>query len=113
MLKIYHNPRCSKSRGCLAFLETLGQPFEVVKYMENPLSENEVRHLIDQLNIAPIELVRRKESLWIEHYKHKDLSADEIITILANHPVLIERPIVLNGNKAVIARPIENVADIV
>ncbi|MBS7786761.1 arsenate reductase (glutaredoxin) [Flavobacterium sp. CYK-55] len=110
---IYHNPKCSKSRECLLQLEQLSAGFEVVKYLEKPLSVDELKDLIQKLNIKPIELVRQKEPIWIQNYKDKKMTPLAIIKALAKHPVLIERPIVVNGNKAVIARPWERVNEII
>jgi len=105
MVTIYHNPRCSKSREGLAYLEEKNIPLAVIKYLDTPLSIAEIQHLIKLLNIQPIELVRTKEAEWIADYKGKDLSDAAIIEALHLHPKLIERPIVVNGNRAVIGRP--------
>lgn len=112
MLTIYHNPRCSKSREGLQLLESLNIPFTTIKYLNEPLSKDELKELIEKLGIAPIELVRQKENIWKENYKDRELTDDEIVATLSEHPVLIERPIVVNGNKAVIARPAEKVKEI-
>lgn len=108
MIQIYHNSRCGKSRECLAFLEDSGKEFEVIKYLENVPTLDELKSIIEKLNIKPIELVRQKEKIWIEKYKGKNLSDEEIIQAMISNPILIERPIIVNGNKAVIARPLEN-----
>ena len=106
MIQIYHNPRCTKSRECLSFLEESGQKFEVVKYLEVPPTFDELKSIIKKLNIKPLELVRRKEKIWIENFKDKKISDDEVIKAMILNPILIERPIVINGEKAVIARPL-------
>ncbi len=111
MIKIVHNPRCGKSREGLLLLEEIGKPFEVIKYLDNPLSESELTELIKKLNIAPIELVRQKEKIWIENFKGKNLSDSAIIKAIASHPILMERPIVFTENKAVIGRPTERIID--
>lgn len=108
MIKIYHNSRCGKSRECLTFLEDSGKEFEVIKYLENVPTLEELKSIIEKLKIKPIELVRQKEKIWLENFKDKKLSDDEIIRAMLSNPILIERPIVINGNKAVIARPLEN-----
>jgi arsenate reductase len=113
MIKIYHNNRCSKSRCGLEVLEKSGKPFEIVKYLENVPAEKELKDIIKLLNIKPIDLVRKNESIWKELYKDKDLSDSEIIKAMVEHPKLIERPIVINGNKAVIGRPAEAILDII
>ncbi|AWH75428.1 arsenate reductase (glutaredoxin) [Dokdonia sp. Dokd-P16] len=109
MIKIYHNPRCSKSRQGLALLEESGKEFEVIKYLDNPLYETALTSLIDMLDIAPKELVRKGESIWKKNYKGKELSDTEVIAAMSQHPKLIERPIVVLGKKAVIGRPLENI----
>lgn len=113
MITIYHNPRCSKSRECLQLLEIEDKPLTITKYLDQPLTKKEIRSLISKLKIKPIELVRQKEELWKENFAGKDLTDDEIIDALRKHPILIERPIVVNGNKAVIARPAERIREII
>ncbi len=113
MIKIYHNPRCSKSREGLCTLTELDQQVEIVNYIENPLTSDELKKLITLLGIKPIELVRTKEAVWKEEFKNQDLSDDEIIEAMVRYPKLIERPIVVNGNKAVIARPSERIKEII
>ncbi len=107
MIQIYHNSRCGKSRECLAFLEDSDKEYEIVKYLENVPTFDELKSIIKKLDIKPIELVRQKEKIWIENFKAKKMSDDEIIQTMILHPILIERPIVINGDKAVIARPLE------
>ncbi|WKD86833.1 putative protein YfgD [Polaribacter huanghezhanensis] len=107
MIKIYHNNRCSKSRCGLEIVENSGKEFEVIKYLENTPSEKELKEIIVLLNIAPIDLIRKNETIWKENYKGKKLSNKEVINAMLQHPKLIERPIVVNGNKAVIGRPPE------
>lgn len=109
MIKIYHNPRCRKSREGLEVLEKSGQDFEVVKYLEEVPSKEELKTIIEYLGIAPMELVRKNEAVWKEKYKGKALSDDEIITAMAENPKLIERPIVMKDKKAVIGRPSEKI----
>ncbi len=113
MITIYHNPRCGKSRECLCFLENSNHQYKVIKYLETPLSFNELQEIIVKLAINPIQLIRTKEKIWVEKFKSKKLSNDEIIQAMVNFPILIERPIAVNENKAVIARPIEKINDII
>ena len=113
MIKIYHNPRCTKSRQGLAIVENTGKDFEVVKYLDTIPSEKELKEIIQLLNIAPIDLVRKNEKIWKENYKGKELSDKEIILSMLQNPKLIERPIVINKNKAVIGRPSENILTII
>ncbi|MFL9838540.1 arsenate reductase (glutaredoxin) [Flavobacterium sp. ST-75] len=112
MITIYHNPRCSKSREGLQFLELEGKPFTTVKYLNEPLTKDELTTIIKKLGIAPIELVRTKEKIWISNYKEKELSENEVIEAMLQHPNLIERPVVINGDKAVIARPAEKIKEV-
>ncbi|MBJ2173172.1 arsenate reductase (glutaredoxin) [Aureibaculum sp. A20] len=109
-MKIYHNNRCSKSRCGLEILNNSKQDFEVVDYIKNPLSEDEIKDLLKKLNFSPLQLVRKNEAIWKENYKGKDLSDSEIIKAMSEHPKLIERPIVVKGDKAVIGRPPENIS---
>jgi len=111
-MKIYHNPRCSKSRQGLAILEASNQPFQVIKYLETPISENELSEIVKLLGIKPIQLIRKNESVWKENYKNKNLSDSQLIKVMVANPKLIERPIIINNGKAIIGRPpqlIENI----
>lgn len=110
MIQIYHNPRCGKSRNCIAFIEETGQEFEVVKYLEETPSFQELASVIKKLDCKPINLVRVKEKIWIDSYKDKSLTNDEIIQAMVDNPILIERPIVIKGEKAIIGRIIEDIA---
>jgi len=111
-MKIYHNPRCSKSRQGLTILEESNLKFETIKYLEVPISENELEEIIKLLGILPIELVRKNEAIWKENYKGKNLTDNEIIAAMVQNPKLIERPIVINNGKAVIGRPPEMIKTI-
>ena len=113
MIKIYHNPRCRKSREGLAYLENSGRDFEVIRYLDNPLSPQEIQELLKALDIPPIDLVRKNEAIWKSDYKGKDLNDSQVIAALSAHPKLIERPIVLIGNKAVIARPADKIDELI
>ena len=112
MIKIYHNPRCRKSREGLELLEKSGEEFEVIKYLENIPSVKELKDLIQHLGIEPEALVRKNEAIWKENYKGKQLSDEEIIAAMSENPKLIERPIVVKGDKAVIGRPAENITNL-
>ena len=112
MLTIYHNKRCSKSREGVCFFENLKIPFETIHYLEKSLTYTELETIIKKLKIKPIELVRVKERDWIENFKGKNLTDLEIIEAMLHYPKLIERPIVINGEKAVIARPTELIKSI-
>lgn len=112
MIKIYHNPRCRKSREGLAILENYGKEFEIIKYLEDAPTEKELAKIINLLGIKPIELIRKNEQIWKENYKNKSLSDREIIIAMVQNPKLIERPIVIKNDKAVIGRPPETILEI-
>lgn len=113
MIKIYHNPRCSKSRQGVELLEQSGKGFEIIKYLDTVPTESELKSIINLLNISPLELVRKNEAVWKENFKGKTLTDSEIITAMVTHPKLIERPIVINGKKAVIGRPPSDIGTII
>ena len=113
MIQIFHNPRCTKSRESLVFLDELGKKYEIIKYLEVAPSVAELEQIIQKLGIQPIDLVRKKEKIWIEKYRNSHLTEVEILVILSENPILIERPIIINGNKAVIGRPKEAVSTII
>jgi arsenate reductase len=108
-MKLLHNPRCSKSREALAALEDAGHQPEIWRYLDEPLTEPQIRELLAQLGIEPFALVRTKEELWRELSSDKTLSDDDIIALMASHPKLIERPILIHKGKAAIGRPLENI----
>lgn len=112
MTKIYHNPRCSKSRQTLAIIEEKGENIEIIKYLDHPPTEEDLSGIIALLGIKPIELVRKNEAIWKENFKSKNLSDEELLCIMAQNPKLIERPIVIKNDKAIIGRPPENVTTI-
>lgn len=112
MLTIYHNPRCSKSREGLEILANSGKEYRIRPYLKEPLSEVELKQLLEKLNITPIQLVRKNEKIWKEKYKDKDLSDSELIRIMVDHPALIERPIIEAENLAVIGRPTSQIEKI-
>ena len=113
MIKIYHNSRCRKSREGLQILEDSGKDFEIVKYLDEIPTEEELSYIIKLLNIKPINLVRKNESIWKDNFKNKELTDNEIITAMVKNPKLIERPIVVNNNKAIVGRPPENIKKII
>ncbi len=111
-MKIYHNPRCSKSRETLSLLKDNQQNPEIILYLENPPSNKELTNLIKLLGIKPVELVRKGEAIFKEQYKGKELTDNQWIEAMIKYPKLIERPIVVQGNKAVIGRPPSNALDL-
>lgn len=112
-LTLYHNPRCSKSRGALELLEARGLTPTVVRYLETPLSATQIKALLGKLGISARQLLRSGE----EEYKtlnlaDASLSEQQLIDAIAAHPKLLERPILEAGDKAVIGRPPENVLEL-
>ena len=105
MIQIYHNPRCRKSREGLEILKNSNQEFTIKDYLKDPPTTAELNELIQRLDISPIQLIRKGETVWKENFKGKSLSDQQIFEAMVKHPKLIERPIVVNGNKAVIGRP--------
>lgn len=112
MIKILHNSRCSKSREALSYLENIELPFEVRNYLEEPLSKEEIQVLLKKLNLKPSQIIRTNEALWKDNYKGKEYSDTELISILSKNPKLIQRPIVIKDDHAVIGRPLENVVQL-
>ena len=112
MLTIYHNNRCGKSRSALCILEETGKPFKTVEYLKDVPSVEELKSIIKKLQLKPHDLISTKEPIYLENYKGKTLSDDAWIEAMHKYPILIERPIVINGNKAVVARPPEKVNEI-
>ena len=112
-MKIYHNPRCSKSRQTLEILIKKNVDFEIVEYLKNKLSITDLEEIIAKLEINTIELVRKNESVWKEKFKGRNLNDKEIMQAMIDNPKIMERPILVNGNKAVLGRPPENVLKII
>jgi len=111
-MKIYHNPRCSKSRQTLELIHKSGKKVEVIAYLETPPTFEELKLIITSLGLSPEQLLRKNETLYKEQFKDKSYSDDEWIQIMIENPKLIERPIVVDGKKAVLGRPPENVLTI-
>jgi len=109
---VYHNPRCSKSRCSLDFLSERKVNFTVVEYLKDLPSKAELQAIIDKLAIAPEALIRKGEEDYKLHFKGKTLSNDEWIAAMLQFPKLIERPIVVVGGKAVVARPTERILEL-
>lgn len=108
-MKIYHNPRCSKSRKGLQHIEEKGCNFEIVKYLEEGISETELSELIAKSGKKPFDFVRQHEKDYKEQYKGKLLSDNEWIKVLVENPKLLHRPIIVNGDKAVLGNPVANI----
>ena len=110
MIQIYHNSRCGKSRNCLALIEESKREFEVINYLTNPPTKDELILIIEKLRFKPIDLIRQKEKIWVDNFKDLDLTDLQIIEAMIDNPILIERPIVIVGDKAIIGRDLENVS---
>ncbi|MCB0585242.1 MAG: arsenate reductase (glutaredoxin) [Phaeodactylibacter sp.] len=111
-MKIYHNPRCRKSRETLAILEGKGVNPDIVLYLETPPGREELKNILKMLGIKASGLVRKGEKIYKENFKGKSLSEEEWVDVLVENPKLIERPIVVEGKKAVIGRPPEKVLEL-
>jgi len=114
MLKIYHNPRCSKSRQTLQIIEDKGLEVKIIEYLKTPPTKKELVAIIEKLGISPRQLLRKGEEAYKTYaLDNAEVSDSKIINCMLDEPKLIERPIVVNGNKAVLGRPPENVLDII
>ncbi len=112
MIKIYHNPRCTKSREAMNLIKENGLEPEIIEYLKEIPTPKEFKTLLAKLNMKPEQLLRKGEKLYKEKLKNLKLSDEEWIHIMLENPVLIERPIVVKGNRAVVGRPLENVIDL-
>lgn len=112
-ITIYHNPRCSKSRQTLALLEEEGVPHKVVEYLKEPPSVSELKRILKKLGLKARDIVRTGEAVYAElGLKDRDVTDDELLALMVENPILIERPIVVSGDKAAIGRPPEYVLKI-
>lgn len=110
---IWHNPRCSKSRTTLGLLEEKGIKPEIVLYLENPPSKEEIENVLNLLGLEPLALMRKGEAVFKENnLSEPSLSRDDLITAMVENPILIERPVVLANGKAALGRPLEDVLKI-
>ena len=109
MITVYHNPRCGKSREALAYLDQKKVEYQVVKYMEEPLTPNDLLELVDALDMEAEEVVRKTEPAYKEHFKSLEMTEEEWILAMIEYPKLMQRPLISNGVKAVIGRPAENI----
>lgn len=107
MIEILHNPRCSKSRAGLKYLEDKGIKPEVVKYLDEPLTPDELTEILEKLGKRPLDIIRKSEEVYKTELEDKELTDEEWVLAMLEYPNLIERPIVINGDKAVVARPAE------
>jgi arsenate reductase len=112
MIQIYHNPRCSKSREALQYLQDKQLPHEVVNYMDEPLTFEELEEVLDKLGMDPFELIRLNEQIWKDEFAEKDMDDNELIFLMVEYPQLMQRPIVVNGEMAVLARPASKIDEL-
>lgn len=111
---ILHNPRCSKSRKSLELLTNNGVDAQVILYLQDPPTSSEIKNILKKLNLSPSEILRRGETRFKElAISLEDIDDDQLITLMVENPILIERPIIFNETKAVIGRPPENTLDII
>ena len=112
-MKIYHNPRCRKSRETLELLQEKGIEPEIILYLANPPDKQELKAVLSKLGIKPEQLIRKGEPIFKEYFKGKKLTDEQWIEAMATYPKLIERPIFIKGDKAVIGRPPVNVLQLI
>ncbi len=113
MIKIYHNPRCSKSRQAIELLNSKNIKHEIILYLEEGLKINEIKNLLKLLNLNIRDIIRTSESVYKEHnLQDKSLSEEFLIQKIIENPKLLQRPIIINQNQAVIGRPTENILNI-
>ena len=110
---IYHNPRCSKSRQTLSLIREQGHTPKIIEYLKEPPSVSEILNILSLLKVEPRAILRTKEGPYKElKLSNSELTVNQLVVAIANNPILMERPIVINGNKAAIGRPPENVLPI-
>ena len=112
MIQILHNPRCAKSRAGLKYLQDKGIEPEIIKYLDSPLSHDEFKTILRKMGAKPTDVLRKNEAVYKQQFKGKEFSDDEWIDIMLANPKLIERPIVINGDKAVLGKPAENIEQV-
>jgi len=112
MIKIWHNPRCSKSREAKAILDDANVEFEIFEYLKEPFSKDDIKDIMKKLNITDVKDMLRKKEAEYKDNNIGDKTLDEVLEILVNIPKLIERPIIIKDNKAIIARPMENLINL-
>ncbi|MDG1475529.1 MAG: arsenate reductase (glutaredoxin) [Vicingaceae bacterium] len=112
-MKIYHNPRCSKSRETLQLINDAGVEVEVVEYLKDIPTVKDLEKILMKLNLKPTDILRKGEAVYKEKFKNSNFNDDEWIKVMLEYPKLIERPIVVKGNKAILGRPPQNVLDLI
>jgi arsenate reductase len=110
-ITIYHNNRCSKSREAMCILDEIKTKANVIEYLITPPTEEDLKILLKKLGMEAHELVRKNETIFKEKYDGKKMTEEQWIKAFVKHPILIQRPIVVKGNKAIIARPPEKLKE--
>ena len=108
-MKIYHNPRCSKSREGLLYLEEKGYDFDVINYMKDGITAKEIKDFLNKSGLKVDQIIRTNEELYKLQYKDKELTEEEWIKVIAENPKLLQRPLVIKGTRAVLARPADEI----
>jgi arsenate reductase len=111
-MKIYHNPRCSKSRETLKLIKDAGVDVEIIEYLNAIPTVKELESVLMKLNLKPKDIIRTSEPIYKEKFKNSNFNNDEWLKIMVEYPKLIERPIVVKGNKAILGRPPQNVIEL-
>ena len=109
MIKIYHNPRCKKSRAGLQYLREKKVEYEIIEYLKAPFTEAELKDVLIKMNKKPAEVIRSQEDVYKKNFKGRNFTDDEWVKILIEYPKLIQRPIVMKNYKAVLGDPPENI----
>jgi arsenate reductase (glutaredoxin) len=112
MIKIYHNPRCRKSREGLEYLKGKTTDFEIIEYLKKGLTEDNLKEILLKSNLKPIDLVRKQEDIFKKELKGKNFTDSEWITIIIENPKLLQRPIIVGKHKAVLAQPAERAGEV-
>ncbi len=112
MLKIYHNPRCRKSRDGLEYLKGRTSDFEIVEYLKKGLTEADLKEILLKSTLKPVDLIRKQEDMFKKELKGKNFTDEEWITIILENPKLLQRPVVVGKHKAVLAQPPERAGEI-
>ena len=111
-MKIYHNPRCRKSRETLSILIETNVKFEIIEYLKNPLKKSEIKNILSMLKISAKDLIRKEDKFFKENFKGKNLTDVQYLELLYKYPILMQRPIVVKNQSAVLGRPPINVLDL-
>ena len=111
-IKIYHNPNCSKSRKALKLIQEKKIEIEIIEYLKYPITIKELKFILKVLKLKPYNVVRKNEKVWKDNYSRIELTENEIIKLIIKNPIILKRPIIINNNLGVIARPAERVQEI-